>query len=74
MGEQGPGVAQHLLARRGQRQPAGPLPNEQLGADLLLELADSRRDRGLCDVQLVGGLGHARSRWRPSRSTAAGSA
>src|SRR5262245_33987950 len=58
MCQQCPGVTQHLLTGRGQGEAAGAVPDEQLCADLLLELADSGRDRRLCDVQLVGGLGH----------------
>src|SRR5262249_50782466 len=58
MCQQGPGVTQHLLTSCGQGEAAGAVSDEQLCADLLLELADSGRDRRLCDVQLVGGLGH----------------
>ena len=57
--EQRPRVPQHLLTCRGEDEPAGPLPDEELGADLMLELGDRRRDRGLRDPQFVGGLGHA---------------
>ena len=53
-----PYVAEELHARGRQDKALGPLPDEQLGADLLLELADGRRDRGLRDEQLAGGLGH----------------
>ena len=36
--QQGASVAQHLLTRGGQHQTAGPVTDEQLGADLVLEL------------------------------------
>ncbi len=36
--EQGPRVPQHLLTRGGEHEPAGPMPDEQLGSDLMLEL------------------------------------
>jgi hypothetical protein len=54
-------VADEEFARRRQRC-AGPVTHEQLAAKLLLERLDPGTDRGLRDVQAVGGLHEAAAR------------
>ena len=52
-------MGQQSAADRGQQDALGVLADEELDAELLLQLAHRRRDRGLGDVELGRGPGHA---------------
>ena len=56
MREQAARLDQHALARRRQGQPLGMVADEELDAEILLDLGDRRGDRGLRHAELARGL------------------